>query len=83
MGALPDIGHIPTLVRPVFRLPIDPKENHMDLRDIIDRPLWTLKQLFPLTYRTTYGEGDKRYFSVWRMWLGRCFDVETYQIVGA
>ena len=73
MGALPDIGHIPTLVRPVFRLPIDPKENHMDLRDIID--------LLPLTYRTTYGEGGKRYFSVWRMWLGRCFDVETHQIV--
>ena len=55
----------------------------MDLRDIIDRPLWALKQLLPLTYRTTYGENGKRYFSVWRMWLGRSFDVETHQIVGA
>lgn len=38
--------------------------------------LWYLKQLFPLTYRTTYGDEKGRHFVVWRMWFGRCFAVE-------
>jgi hypothetical protein len=39
---------------------------------------WYLKQLFPLTYRSHYKIGNEKMFSVWRMWLGRCFDVETF-----
>jgi hypothetical protein len=41
---------------------------------------WHLKQLLPLTYRTTYKENGKEYFSVWKMWFGRCYDVEKYEI---
>ncbi len=37
---------------------------------------WTRKQLFPLTYRTRYEEDGVRHFCVWRMWLGRCFDID-------
>lgn len=42
--------------------------------------LWYLKQLFPLTYRTTYGDAKGRHFVVWRMWLGRCFDEQDVLI---
>lgn len=39
--------------------------------------IWSLKQLVPLTYRTRYSDGSgQRRFVVWRMWFGRCFDVE-------
>lgn len=41
---------------------------------------WYLKQLFPLTYRTHYGKDGKEMFCVWRMWFGKCFDVEEYTI---
>jgi hypothetical protein len=40
-----------------------------------DRVLWHLKQLLPLTYRTWYAEQGVWHFTVWRMWLGRCFDI--------
>jgi hypothetical protein len=37
---------------------------------------WYLKQLLPLSYHSTYGEGGQRRHSVtWRMWFGRCFDI--------
>ncbi len=42
---------------------------------------WYLKQLIPLTYRSKYRQKDKVYFVVWKMWLGRCFDRDEYQIV--
>ena len=45
-------------------------------RQRLDRWIWYLKQLLPITYRTTYGEGGRKHFTVWRMWFGRCFDVE-------
>ena len=42
---------------------------------------WIIKQLFPLTYRTYYSDQEgQRYFCVWRMWLGRCFDVEHVKV---
>ncbi|MHC4702438.1 MAG: hypothetical protein ACYTFQ_17885 [Planctomycetota bacterium] len=43
--------------------------------------LWYLKQLLPLTYWTTCtlpGGGTEpagKYFTIWRMWFGRCFSV--------
>ena len=39
--------------------------------------VWYFKQLLPLTYRSRYRDSDgRRHFTVWRMWGGRCFDVE-------
>jgi hypothetical protein len=42
--------------------------------------VWYLKQLLPLTYRTTYSQSGKEDFTVWKMWFGRCYDVEDYVI---
>lgn len=42
---------------------------------------WYFRQLLPLTYRSHYRTEDgKFHFAVWRMWLGRCFDVEDYVV---
>lgn len=41
---------------------------------------WRFKQLFPLTYRSKYQKGGKTVFCVWNMWLGRCFNIEEYEI---
>ena len=43
----------------------------------MNKTIWYLKQLFPLTYRSHYGDSDgRKHFTVWCMWFGRCFDVE-------
>ena len=51
------------------------------------RILWYIKQLVPCTYWTTYGEVQEQvdgktvrslgpeHFVIWKMWLGRCYDV--------
>jgi len=43
--------------------------------------LWYLKQLFPLKYHTEYGKNGKWYVTVWRMWFGRCFKIQKWEIV--
>lgn len=47
----------------------------------MNKIIWAIKQLLPLTYRTTYGENGKRYFCVWQMWFGRCFNITTVETV--
>lgn len=43
--------------------------------------IWYIKQLLPLTYRTTYGdELGKKHFVVWKMWFGRCFAIDDYVV---
>jgi len=42
----------------------------------MNKLVWYLKQLLPLTYRTTYEEKGKQHFAVWRMWWGWCFDID-------
>lgn len=43
----------------------------------MNRIVWTLRQLLPLTYRTRYTDNSgKRHFCVWRMWFGRCFSID-------
>jgi hypothetical protein len=41
---------------------------------------WMVKQLVPLTYRSRYGTGGQRHFAVWRMWFGRCFQIDDVVI---
>lgn len=41
---------------------------------------WYIKQLFPLTYRTTYVENGENRFVVWKMWFGRCYKIEDYVV---
>lgn len=43
----------------------------------ISRIVWLLRQALPLTYRTRYRDPrGRQHFCVWRMWLGRSFDVD-------
>jgi len=42
--------------------------------------MWYLKQLFPLTYWTTYGKDGKRVFCIWRMWFGHCFSISEFVV---
>lgn len=44
------------------------------------RIVWLLRQLLPLTYRSHFHIEGQHYFAVWRMWLGRTFDMEYLQI---
>jgi hypothetical protein len=46
----------------------------------MERLRWYLKQLLPLTYLTTFTEAGRRRLCVWRMWLGRCFDVRYFDL---
>lgn len=49
----------------------------MTLSERISRLGWYLRQLVPTTYRTRYvDDAGLRHFTVWRMWLGRSFDVD-------
>lgn len=37
---------------------------------------WYLKQLLPLTYRSHYEADGAQHLAVWKMWMGRCYNVE-------
>ena len=41
---------------------------------------WCIKQVVPLTYRSKYKENGKNYFTVFQMFFGKCFNIETYEI---
>lgn len=45
-----------------------------------ERVKWYLKQLLPLTYRTTYTENGKKRFAVCKMWFGRCYKIDDHVI---
>lgn len=42
--------------------------------------IWYFKQLFPFVYVSRYHEGDKPKLTIWRMWMGRCYNVRTYDL---
>jgi hypothetical protein len=42
--------------------------------------MWYLRQIIPLTYRARYIKKGRRHFVVWRMWLGRCFDIDDVRV---
>ena len=50
----------------------------------MNKAIWYVKQLLPLTYWSTYTETatKQRRFVIWRMWFGRCFDVKDVAIAG-
>ena len=44
---------------------------------------WYVKQLFPLTYRSHYGDHKgNRFFAVWKMWFGKVYKHDCYDITG-
>lgn len=48
-----------------------------------NRMAW-FKQLFPRTLYSIYHhddqEGSRRYFSIWRQWMGRAYDIRRFPI---
>lgn len=42
--------------------------------------MWYIKQLLPLLYVSTYTEDGQRKLAIWRMWLGRCYNVREYTL---
>ena len=46
----------------------------------MDKIIWYVKQLLPFSYWTIYEKDAKRYFCIWKMWFGRCFDVIEFEI---
>ena len=44
--------------------------------------VWYLKQLLPLTYRSLYVCGEEHQFCVWKMWLGKCYNIKSYSTNG-
>jgi len=42
---------------------------------------WALKQLLPLTYRSSYQINGEPWFSVWVMWFGKVYKHDSFQIV--
>lgn len=49
-------------------------------RGNVTRIKWCLKQLFPLLYASVYYEGEKHIACIWQMWLGRCFNVRSFEL---
>ena len=41
---------------------------------------WLFKQLLPLSYWTKYEEDGKKYFTIWNMWFGKCYNEIKFEI---
>lgn len=51
--------------------------------NVFSRVFWYVKQLLPLTYRSKYKDTNgKRYFAVWKMWFGKVYKHDCYDITG-
>ncbi len=42
--------------------------------------MWYLKQLFPFRYITTFRRNNQWWLCIWRMFLGRCFDIRYFRL---
>lgn len=45
-----------------------------------DKLIWYAKQLFPLTYISKYKENGQKKLSIWKMWFGYCYKIQTYDL---
>lgn len=44
---------------------------------MLSKLCWCFWQLFPCTYRTFYNdECGELHFTVWKMWFGRCYQID-------
>ena len=41
---------------------------------------WYFKQIVPLTYISTFREDDQRKLCIWKMWLGRSFNIRYFNL---
>jgi hypothetical protein len=42
--------------------------------------IWWIKQLFPLTYFSKYKENNKNIICIWKMFAGKCYNIQKYNI---
>ena len=47
----------------------------------IQKIKWYIKQMLPLTYRGVYIAEGKNRFSVFKMWFGKCYNIDTFEII--
>jgi len=43
---------------------------------------WSLKQLLPLAYTSTYTENGQRKLCLWRQWFGFAFAIQYFDLRG-
>jgi hypothetical protein len=48
----------------------------------MNKIIWCLKQLLPFSYFSEYKIGNKTMISCWKMWLGKCYNIREYEVVG-
>lgn len=41
---------------------------------------WCVKQIFPLTYVSTFRADNKRQLCIWKMWLGRSYKIKYFNL---
>ena len=41
---------------------------------------WYLKQLLPLNYDSNYKEGNKKIHVIWKMWMGKCYNIKSEEV---
>ena len=41
---------------------------------------WYFKQIIPLKFKSTYWENGKKYYTEWRMFFGKCFNITTIDV---
>jgi len=39
-----------------------------------------IKSAIPRTYYTAHGAEGERYFSIWKSWFSKCYEVVTFKI---
>ena len=42
---------------------------------------WFIRQLFPLWYHTTYSQCGKKYATWWKMWFGKVYKHELFEVL--
>ena len=47
-------------------------------RPMRTRITWAIKQCLPLSYKSTFVENGQCVRCTWRMWLGRCFNINSF-----
>lgn len=56
--------------------------KHIDWQMVKTRTAWYIKQTLPLHYESRFKEDGKSILCQWRMWLGRCFNVRSWELAG-
>jgi hypothetical protein len=50
------------------------------MKYVLNKILWYLKQLFPLSYYSHYLQDGFEKVCVWKMLFGKCYNVKTFTV---